>query len=159
MRLSIGSLFPLGAETVEKAHGRLEIRSIKTSTALNDYLNFPHVAQVFRIERHVEKLKAGTQSTEIVFGVTCLTPEQAGPPRLLGLNRGHWGIENRSHWVRDVTFDEDRSTIRTGVGPRVMASLRNFVIALMRLLGVTNIAKKLRELAAKPHRALAMLGI
>ena len=64
---------------MEKAHGRLEIRRIKTSTALNDYLNFPHVAQVFRIERHVEKLKKGTQSTEIVFGVTCLTPERADP--------------------------------------------------------------------------------
>lgn len=120
---------------------------------------FPHVAQVCRIERTVTALKSGTQRHEIVFAVTSLPPEQADPHRLLRLNRGHWGVENRSHYVRDVTFDEDRSRIRVGHGPAVMAGLRNFAIALARLHGFVNIASALRAFAHQPRRALAAVGI
>jgi hypothetical protein len=91
--------------------------------------------------------------------VTSLPPEQAGPDRLLQLNRGHWGIENRSHYVRDLTYDEDRSRIRVGNGPAIMASLRNFAIALARLRGVKNIASALRAFAHHPGRALAAIGV
>jgi len=126
---------------------------------LNDYLAFPYVAQVCRIERTVTELKSGAQRHEVVFAVTSLTPEQADPHRLLHLNRGHWGVENRSHYVRDVTFDEDRSRIRVGNGPALMASLRNFAIALARLHGFTNIASALRAFAHQPRRALAAVGI
>jgi hypothetical protein len=130
-----------------------------TSTALNDYAQFPYVAQVCRIERHVTELASGKQRHETVFGVTSLPPGQADPPRLLQLNRGHWGIENRSHYVRDRTYDEDRSRIRVGHGPAIMASLRNFAIALARLHGFTNIASALRAFAHQPCRALAAIGV
>jgi hypothetical protein len=150
---------PLCAETLDKAHGRLERRVLRASTALNDYVEFPHVGQVCRIEREVIELKSGKQRRETVFAITSLPPEQADPMRLLTLNRGHWGIENRSHWVRDVTFDEDRSRIRTGNGPAMMACLRNFAIALARLSGFTNIASALRAFASQPRRALAVVGV
>jgi predicted transposase YbfD/YdcC len=137
----------------------LEHRRLLASTALNDYLDFPHVAQVCRIERAVTELKSGKRRHETVFAITSLTPAQADPDKLLSLNRGQWGIENRSHYVRDVTFDEDRSCIRVGNGPAMMAALRNFAIALARLLGFTNIASALRAFAHQPRRALAAIGV
>ena len=91
-----------------------------------------------------------------------VSPHQhkASPQRLLALNRGHWEIENRLHWVRDVVFGEDLSQIRTGAGPRVMASLRNLAISLIRLHRKgCGIARALRDLAARPHLALAMVGL
>ncbi len=78
---------------------------------------------------------------------------------MLALNRGHWGIENRLHWVRDVTFDEDRSQVRTGAGPQVMASLRNLAITVLRLAGCTSIAAALRHCARQVTRPLRLLGI
>lgn len=137
----------------------MERRELRASTALNDYVDFPHVAQVCRIERDVLELKSGKHRHETVFAVTSLTPAQADPHRLLCLNRGHWGVENRSHYVRDVTFDEDRSRIRVGTGPAMMATLRNLAISLARLLGFTNIASALRAFAAQPRRTLAALGL
>ena len=85
--------------------------------------------------------------------------EQASATCLLGLVRGQWTIENRSHWVRDVTFDEDRSQVRTGNVPQVMAALRNTAIGLLRLAGESNIAAACRRLAAQPEQALTLLGI
>lgn len=137
----------------------MEHRRLLASTALNDYVEFPHVAQVCRIEREVTELKSGKRRQETVFAITSLTPAQADPDKLLSLNRGQWGIENRSHYVRDVTFDEDRSCIRVGNGPAMMAALRNFAIALARLLGFTNIASALRAFAHQPRRALAAIGV
>lgn len=97
---------------------------------------------------------------ERVYLITSLSAEQASPQRLLALNRGHWEIENRLHWVRDVTFGEDQSQIRTGSGPRMMALLRNLAISLVRLRhGAQWIAQALRDLAARPHQALAMVGL
>lgn len=77
---------------------------------------------------------------------------------MLELNRGHWGIENRLHWVRDVTYDEDRSQIRTANGPPMMACLRNFAISVLRLADCSTIAAALRELAARPYLALRLIG-
>jgi len=95
----------------------------------------------------------------VVFGITSLTPAQASPARLLTLNRGHWRIENRLHWVRDVTFDEDRSQVRRGAAAHAMASLRNLAIGLLRLAGAGNIAAALRHCAARVERALRLLGL
>lgn len=117
------------------------------------------MAQVARLERHVTEIKSGQERHESVFLITDLSPEQASPEHLLTLARGHWSIENRSHYVRDFTFDEDRSRVRRHRGPAAMAALRNFAISLLRLSGATNIAKALRAMAHQPHRVLATLGV
>ncbi|MDO8674283.1 MAG: ISAs1 family transposase [Dehalococcoidia bacterium] len=144
---------------VEKdRHGdRQEVRRIEVSTALNEYSDWPYLAQVYRIEREVT-IKGETKR-EMTYGVTSLWPGEAGPKQILKLNRGHWGIENRLHYVRDVTFGEDASQVRTAAAPQVMAALRNTVIGLLRQAGVTNIAEALRRNAARPHEALALMGI
>lgn len=142
-----------------KAHGRLEQRSTQTSTALNGYLDFPYVGQVFRIERTVTYCKSGRRHQETAYGVTSLKRHQADARRIGELVRGHWEIENRLHWVRDVTFDEDRSQVRTGAGPRALASLRNFAISCLRLAGFMNIAGALRHLARNWELPLTLLGI
>ncbi|HUZ03543.1 MAG TPA: ISAs1 family transposase [Thermomicrobiaceae bacterium] len=159
-------LFPPAHTELAKGHGRIERRTIATSTALNDYLAnpknagaFPHVAQVFRIEREVKNLDGSLRWTETAHGVTSLSPGKADPATVLGHNRNHWGIENKTHWVRDVTFDEDRSTVRAGSAPRAMASLRNLVIGLLRLAGKTNIAAGLRWAARDINRALTLLRL
>lgn len=146
-------------ETYEKGHGRLDIRKIWTSTEINYYVNFPHCAQVACVERYSEELKSGKIRHETAYLITSLSPNDANPERLLALNRGHWGIENRNHYVRDFTFDEDRSQIRSHSGPRMMATLRNFAISMLRLVGYSNIAKAIRHMAAKAHLALGLIGI
>ncbi len=147
------------AETVESGHGRIERRRLTTSTALAGYLPWPGLQQVFRIERSIKLKKSGQVRHEVVYGMTSLTPEQAPPARLLRLIRQHWHIENRLHWVRDVTFDEDRSQVRSDSIPQVMAALRNLSIGLLRLAGETNIAAACRRYAAQPWAALALIGI
>jgi predicted transposase YbfD/YdcC len=96
---------------------------------------------------------------ETHYYITSLPPEKATPHRLLELSRGHWGIENRLHWVRDVTFDEDRCQVRSEAAPQVMAALRNTTIALLRWMGATNIAAATRTHAAHPSRALALVTL
>ncbi len=95
----------------------------------------------------------------MAYGITSLTPAAADPARLLALNRAHWSIENRLHWVRDVTFDEDRCRVRKGAGAHVMASLRNVAISLLRLAGATNIAQALRRCSWHRSSALRLIGI
>jgi predicted transposase YbfD/YdcC len=151
--------FPPQHQTVDKAHGRLETRRIWLSTELNGYLEFPHCGQVGCIERVTQNVKTGTTRRETAYIITSLTPDKAGPEQVLALNRGHWGIENRSHYVRDRTFDEDRSTVRTGSAPRMMATLRNLVTSMLRLLGCSNIAQALRALASSAHRTLRVIGL
>ena len=141
-----------------KGHGRLEQRSTQTSTALNDYLDFPYVAQVFRIVRTVMHCKSGKTCCETAYGVTSLRPQQADARQIGDLVRGHWEIETRLHWVRDVTFDEDRSQVRTGSGPRALASLRNFAISCLRVAGFANIAQGLRHLGRHWESPLTLLG-
>lgn len=147
-------------ETVDKGHGRVETRRIWTSTALNEYLDFPYVGQVYCLQRHVFDCKKKVEREELVYGITDLTEVQANSEYLLQLNRGHWSIENRSHYVRDVTFNEDHSQIRTGNGPQIMACLRNFTLGILRVLtNATNIVSALRDIAAKPHLALKLIGL
>jgi hypothetical protein len=117
----------------------------------------PHAAQAIQIVRRRRPLTGKNSkkwSTETVYTVTSLTAIQARPDQLARFIRGHWGIEDRLHWVRDVTYDEDRSQVRTGNGPRVMASLRNLAITILRLTGHTCIAAALRYHARQPGRPL-----
>lgn len=143
-------------ETIEKGHGRREIRRIWCDDSLNGYVTFPHVQQVFCIEREVTHLKKGITTVETVCGVTSQSKEKASPKTILSQNRKHWSVENKQHYVLDVTFDEDRSQIRKLNGPMVMTCLRRYAISLLRMKGHTNIAQAFRRLWAKPHVAIRM---
>jgi len=147
------------AQTVDLGHGRIEQRNMTTSAALVGYSDWPGLAQVFELGRHVMFQTTGKERVEVIYGVTSLSTERATPARLLALVRGQWQIENQSHWVRDVTFDEDRSQVRCGNIPQVMAALRNTAIGLLRCAGYPNIAAACRRLAAQPLQALALIGI
>lgn len=127
-------------------HGRIETRKIWTSTELNGYLNFPHVGQVFAIERTSIEKKTGQSSRDIAYGITSRSPQQADARRLLEINRGHWSIENSCHYILDWNYDEDRCRIRTGHGPENVTCLRRFAIGLIKSKGVKNVAQKMRQL-------------
>lgn len=147
------------AETVDAAHGRIERRRLQTSTMLNEYVNWPGVEQVFRLERQVIEKKTGEVTTQTVYGITSLSEEDADAKQLLTFVREHWHIENKSHWVRDVIFDEDHSQVRRGRLPQVMATLRNTVIGLLRAHGINRIAEARRRCAARPSEAMTLVGI
>lgn len=146
---------PITARTEDRDRGRHEIRTIQVLPAPQD-LRFPHVKQVFLIERAVTE--KGRTTHQAMLYVTSLTAEQACPADLLAHVRGHWTVES-THWVRDVTYAEDASRVRTGHAPRVMASLRNVSISLLRLTGVTNIAAALRHNARKDRHVLTSIGL
>ena len=167
VRQAIATLFALpppgerfGHVVSRTRHGdRQEVRVLLCSAALAeaDYLDWPQHRQVCILARHVRR--KGQSWEELGYAITSLPPERAGAARLLALWRGHWGIENRLHWVRDVTFDEDRSQVRTGSTPQVMAALRNTAIGVLRRAGHDNIAAAIRHYAARPHAVLALLGL
>ena len=139
-------------------HGdRHETRLLLASAALGEYLDWPHLGQVCATVRQITQ--KGVTRTETSYAITSLPPRCAGPRRLLAIGRGHWGIENRLHWVRDVTFDEDRCQVRTGAAPQVLAAVRNAAIGVLRRAGHPNIAAALRRHAAHPHEALRLLGL
>lgn len=123
---------------------------------------WPHVRQICRLERHRIPLRHGVPtrkaSVEVTYSITSLPPERADAARLLSLIRGHWGIENRLHYVRDVTFDEDRSAIRSGSAPQLMAAGRNLVLALLRRQHCSNIAAALRTYASRPRSAIQLVA-
>lgn len=117
-----------------------------------------------RVERIVTKLDGtplnGKRARiEVSFGITSAPPERASETKLLELNRGHWAIENKLHWVRDVTFDEDRSQVRRRGAPHAMASVRNLAIGVLRIAGATNIAAALRHCARSIGTTLRLLGL
>ena len=136
-------------------HGRRERRSIWVSSALNAYLDFPGVGQVFAVHRDTVEVTSGKRRSETAYGVTSLTPQAASPQRLLTLNRGHWTIE-ATHPILDWSFDEDRSRIRTGHGPENMTRLRRFAIGLIKGRGLA-VAETMRRLARHPRRVLDLL--
>jgi predicted transposase YbfD/YdcC len=147
------------ARTVDQHGGRIEERRLRASTALSGYTDWPGHRQVLEIERRITKKGTGQTRHEVVYAITSLSAERATARQLLQLWREHWHIENKLHWVRDVTFDEDRSQVRTGRIPQVMAVLRNVAISLLRLCGVENIAAATRRYAARPALALAAVGL
>lgn len=145
------------ASECEVGHGRIERREIVSSAVGATRIGWPGVAQIFRVRRERTKKKTGEREAETVYGITSLPAKQADARVLLGLIRGHWKIENQSHYVRDVTFDEDRSQTRSGSLPQVMAALRNTAIGLIRLAGHGNVAAACRYYAARPWEAVALL--
>jgi predicted transposase YbfD/YdcC len=145
------------SSTTNRGHGRTEARTIRTAPAQG--IDFPYAGQVFRLRRDRGGLDGVRTSKEIVYGITSLTPDQAGPTQIATYTREHWTIENRLHYVRDVTRGEDASQIRTGNAPRVMAGLRNLAVSALRQAGTTNVAKALCHNARSFHRPLKLLGI
>ncbi len=141
--------------TLDKGHGRLERRTITTSTELREWFarDWCGIEQVFRIEREVSN--PGKTRREVAYGITSLSPQQAGPGEIGHLVRRHWWIENRLHWRRDVTLREDASQVRPGQTPAILAVLNAAVLALMDLFQVANVPAARRRLAACPTAALS----
>lgn len=151
---------PLGdrreALTLEKGHGRThDRRCLVASTDLNHYLDWPGLAQAFRLERTWRE--RGTTKRAIHYGITSLPPAVADAARLLALKRGHWAIENGLHYRKDTVFGEDRSQIRLGAGPMVLAILRDIALSLLHATGCRHIAARLRDLAQRPAAVVALL--
>jgi len=149
----------------DKGHGRRERRTIETTTALNALvarLGWSSVRQVFRVTRRRtfrdRETGALKTTTEVDYGITDLTREQADAERLLQFNRGHWGIENKSHYPRDVTFREDDHQATSGNGPLCMAAARNTAITLCRLYKYLNLAEARRKFAWNSQRLYRILG-
>lgn len=145
------------AQTVDKGHGRLEIRSIRVSSELKGYSDWPGLEQVFEIRRRW-KYK-GEWREEVRYGITSLPATIAAPSRLLKIKRGHWTIENPLHYVKDVTMGEDRSTVHKDNGPKIMAALRNTAVSLLRRAGFSTIAERLRYNCGHPDAALQVLSL
>ena len=145
------------AQTLEKAHGRLEWRRLTCSTALNEYLRWPGVSQVFEYTYERKNLLTGEVSCRTQYGITSLDSKRASAADLLCLRRGHSAIENKSHWVRDVILGEDASQVRCGAIPAMMAALRNTALSILRLAGYKSIAKTMRYFAAHPKLALTLI--
>ena len=148
---------PSLATTVEKGHGRIEQRRLWASADLNDYLDWPCVQQVFRLDRHTQCVKTGVVTSETVYGITSLSPEQASPQQLLSLARGHWNIENGLHYRRDETLREDWCHLRFGHTQRMMAAINNLVLGLLLRRGVKNVPQQRRRYAAHWNEALKLI--
>lgn len=151
---------PVAAATSEISRGRIETRAIRVLPAPED-LGFPYASQAILLERYVTIKNNGRwimRNCEAVLYVTSLHAAQAGPADLLAYARGHWKVEHL-HWLRDVVWHEDKSTIRTGNAPQVMSALTNLVITLFRLQGVTKITEETRRNAQNPRRPLQLLAL
>jgi predicted transposase YbfD/YdcC len=133
----------------------VESRRLRSSPRLREYLRWPGVEQVCVLER-VRRI-GGVEQKETAFAITSLTPEKASARRLLELSRGHWGIENRLHWVKDVVLGEDACRVRRGRGPQILSGLRNAVLGLLHRNGLNKIAAALRHLAAFPMKAVQLV--
>jgi predicted transposase YbfD/YdcC len=142
--------------TYDHAHARTEKRTMWVSSELAAYSYWPHLSQVFNLERAWVAWEAGEikVKSEVRYGITSLSGEVAGPARLMQIAREEWGIENSLHWVRDVTFNEDHSQVRRGGAPQVLAILNNIVISTLGLSGISNVAKARREWRFAFSRAL-----
>jgi predicted transposase YbfD/YdcC len=147
------------ATEIGRAHGRQESRWLLAVSVTPGELDWPGAAQAYVVVRRRWHRKRQEMQQEVVYGITSLGREQAGAEDLLRLVRGHWKVENRSHWVRDVTFGEDASLVRTGKLPTVLALLRTCVISRLRLDQVQNVAKETRRLKAQPADCLRLLGL
>jgi len=139
-------------------HGRNETRKIWVTTEINQYLNFPHVAQAFKIER-ITYRKNHKNSRVVAYGITSKTPQLATAEQILRDNRQHWSIENNCHYILDWNFDEDRCRISKGYGPENITRLRRFAIGLLKSKGVRNVTQKMRQLSFSPRLVLDYLKI
>jgi predicted transposase YbfD/YdcC len=144
------------ARTVDRGHGRQDdVRHLVASTDLNGYVDWPGLAQVFRLTRTWRE--HGQSKQAVHYGITSLRPEAGPPQRLLALKRGHWSIENGLHRVKDVSLDEDQSLIHQGQGPTVMALLRDAAVSLLHRAGIRHISARLRYHSQHPAAAVALL--
>jgi predicted transposase YbfD/YdcC len=139
--------------------GRIEERKVKASTAMQGYSDWPGLRRVLKMERRITNKRTGAVREEEAYAITSLDEGRASVKQLLKLWREHWHIENKLHYVRDVSYREDKSTVRAGKIPEVMAALRNAAITMMRMAGATNIAAACRRYAAQPGLALSALGL
>ncbi|MFO0949891.1 MAG: ISAs1 family transposase [Isosphaeraceae bacterium] len=143
------------ASEVGKGHGRREKRLLLATTWLNDYLDWPGVAQVFLLRR--ERTVGHETTVEEVFGVTSLSPQEASAAQLLAWVRRHWSIENQLFGVRDVTLAEDACRVRKGAAAEVLGGLRNAVVHLLSGTGLPSRAAALRHFMVHPLEALALM--
>jgi predicted transposase YbfD/YdcC len=148
---------PVADHTEDKGHGRRESRTLQV-LGVGSGIGFPHAKLAVRIIRTRTQVSTGATGQETVYAVTNLTWEQVSAAQLADIIRGHWSIENRVHWVRDMSFGEDASQVRTGTGPRAMATLRNIAIGLLRTRhGAANIAAATRTLGRRIEQLLALI--
>jgi predicted transposase YbfD/YdcC len=133
------------------------VRHLEASTRLAKHLDWPGLEQVCRLERTTSG--RGKQTVEVQYAITSVSATRADAALLLARWRDHWGIENRLHWVRDVTFGEDQCQVKTGHAPQNLAAFRNAAISLLRISGRREIAATLREFAYQPRKLLRFLGI
>jgi predicted transposase YbfD/YdcC len=145
------------ATQTDKGHGRIEKRTLTTSSLLKDYLDWPHVAQVFQLERQVWDLQLKPLRSDVVYGLTSLSAAQAGPARLLELTRAYWGIENGLHYRRDVTLREDATRMRNPRAAQVWATLNNLLVGLLAHLPFANLPQARRFFDAQPLMAVGIL--
>lgn len=146
------------ASTCDKGHGRLEVRTLTSTVSLNEHVRWPGVQQVVQVV--CERRRGHVRERETRHFITSLPRGRADAARLLAIIRGHWGvIENGLHWVRDVVFREDRSTISAGHAPQNFAALRNAALTCLRAHAVGNLAATLRSHYRKPQRLFAKLGL
>jgi predicted transposase YbfD/YdcC len=145
------------ATTIEKAHGRIEKRTLRTTTILTKHQDWAGLKQGFQMVR--ERTEQGKKTVEVVHGITSLSPERADATRLLELTRGHWAIENELHYKRDVTMGEDASRVRKGAAPQVMAALRNSIIHVLNGVAAPSLASAMRTMGNRLSQALEVLGL
>ena len=146
------------AQKVNKGHGRLEQRFLTTSSQLKDFLDWPYLEQVFKLERRFTSLKTGEVQEQIIYGLTSLSRNEITPKRLLHLIRSYWGIENGLHYRRDVTFHEDQTRMTKGKLGQAMACLNNLVLGiLLHKLKYRYVPSARRYFNAHPQDAFALI--
>ena len=145
------------AKTCDGRHGRWEERTITVSGMLNDYLDWPAIQQVFKLDRHFIHSSTDKVHQETQYGITNLKANQANPKKMLELVRSEWSIENKLHFRRDVTFQEDKTRMTHKPIARSMAIINNLVIALLNKQNFSNHAQARRIFCAKPASALALI--
>jgi hypothetical protein len=146
------------AKQLTVGHGRLVTYELETTTALNDYLGWPGMQQVFRLRQVSRRPKTAEPQEQLFYGITSVGPERASPQKLLTLWREHWHIENGVHWVRDKDFEEDDSRARSGALPHALAILRNLVMNTLRIYGEGSIKNARTRLGADVELALGLLA-
>lgn len=146
------------ATVINKGHGRLEVRTLTTSSQLNDFLEWPFPQQVFKLERFVTVQKTGHTRQETLYGITSLPAEQASPARLLEMLRSYWGIENGLHYRRDVTLHEDETRFTKHAAAHIMSIINNMILALIAKTDHQFVPTARRYFAANLDLALALLS-
>lgn len=145
------------AQTLEKGHGRIERRTLTASQDLKGYVDWPYAEQVFKLEREFHSLTTGQVMQEVVYGISSLTASDADAAQLLAIIRRHWSIENGLHYRRDVTLREDRSRVRMGHAPQVIAAINNLVLGVFARLRYTSAPQARRHFAAHLEEAVHLV--